>query len=74
MIASATAPRFRIGDPVQLVVPFAGLAAGTMGTVVGRLDGSPLCGVQFSGAVGTRLVDWRKLVPVPPDPSRCKSP
>jgi hypothetical protein len=60
---------FRIGDRVRLIAPYAGVPAETIGTVVGQLAGGPLCGVQFNGVIGVRLVEGRKLAPAPPKPT-----
>ena len=63
-------PQFRVGDRVQLIGPLAGVRPGTLGTVVGRFLGGPLCDVQFDGQPGARVVDGRKLALAPHGPSR----
>jgi hypothetical protein len=68
--SSSPTHSFRIGERVRLVAPYAGVPAETIGTVVGQFAGGPLCGVQFNGIIGVRLVEGRKLASAPLQPVR----
>jgi hypothetical protein len=56
---------FKAGDRVHLLSPIAGVAAGTVGTVMYRFLGASLYDVRFDGQHLMRLVEERKLAPIP---------
>jgi hypothetical protein len=63
-------PCFRIGDRVRLLTPVAGVAAGSLGTVMYRFLGALLYDVRFDGEVILRVIEERKLTPAPPESRR----
>jgi hypothetical protein len=61
-------PNFQIGDRVQLIQAFAGIAVGTYGTILARFTLQPLYDVRFDGYSVPRIVQGRYLAPAPPEP------
>ena len=61
-------PDFQIGDRVQLIQAFGGVAAGTYGTILTRLTLQSIYDVRFDGYDTPRIVQGRYLAPAPPQP------
>jgi hypothetical protein len=62
-------PQLNIGDPIRLIRPIAGVAAGTRGIFLRRFTFDSLYDVWFDGSAAPRLVHKRDVAAAPPEAS-----